>query len=177
MMRFHRAALLLVLLVGCSESEGAPEVMVKAASDSIEIAPALPALDLLIAQLDSARGFYWPRTERQLELTNASLNAPLFRAHGRPAVQRLIDCMTDTTRTSTYNADQWDYKYPRGALCYEVLRAITDVDMSRQVGINMQSLIVIPDMDHVGWKLERAQRAWRVVYNTNAYRLKSISTQ
>lgn len=174
-MRFHRAALLLLMLAGCSDSEGAPEISVKASTDSIEVAPALPSLDVLVTGLDSARGFYWPRTARQLELTNASLNTPLFRAHGRPAVERLIDCMTDTTRTSTYNADQWDYKYPRGALCYEVLRAITDVDMSRQLGIDMQTLIVSADMEHVGWKLERAQRSWRTVYRANAYRLKSIA--
>ena len=172
-MGFARAALL-VMVAACSDSEGAPESSLKAATDSIEMAPALPSLDMLIAQLDSARGFYWPRTARQLELTNANLNAPLFRAHGHAAVPRLIACMTDTTRTSTYNSDDMQFRYPRGALCYETLRAIADVDMSRQLGINMEGLYLSADMDHVGWKLARAQRAWRVVYNARAYRLRTL---
>jgi hypothetical protein len=176
-MNFARAAVLSMVLAACSESDGAPETSLKASEDLVDAAPALPSLDMLVTQLDSARGFYWPRTARQLELTNANLNPHLFRAHGRPAVQRLIDCMTDTTRTATYNADRNEFKYPRGVLCYEALRAITDVDMSRQVGINMQDLYVSAEMAHLDWKLRRAQRAWRVVHNAHAYRLRTLTSE
>jgi hypothetical protein len=176
-MKFARAALLVVVAAACSDSAGAPDASMKASSDSIDVAPALPSLDMLVARLDSARGFYWPRTPRQLELTNANLNTPLFRAHGRPAVQRLISCMSDTTRTSTYNADNMQYKYPRGVLCYEALRAITDVDMSRQLRINMQDLYVSAEMRLVDVKLRRAQHAWQVVHNANAYRLRTVSSE
>jgi hypothetical protein len=176
-MRFAYAAALVVVMAACADSEGAPDTLVKASSDSVEVAPVLPPLDVLVARLDSARGFYWARTPRQLELTRASLNAELFRAHGKPAVQRLIDCMADTTQTTTYNADRMEYKYPRGILCYEALRAIADVDMSRQLRINMQDLFVSAELSQVRTKLRRAQDAWQVVHNANAYRLRTFTAE
>lgn len=175
-MKLACAAGLLVIAAACTKSDGAPETFMKASADTVNVAPVLPSLDELVVRLDSARGFYWPRTARQLELTHAHLNEALFRAHGRPAVQRLIDCMTDTTRTATYHSDDMQYRYPRGVLCYEALRAITEVDMSRQLHIDMQHLYVIAEMGHEPARLRRAQRAWQVVHDARAYRLRTLST-
>jgi hypothetical protein len=167
--------ILIVSAAACSKAEGAPETFVKASGElpDIKVAPALPSLDSLIASLDSVRGFYWPRTTRQLELTNANLRPEHFRPHGREAVQRLIDCLPDTTTTSTYLAADMDYKYPRGLLCYEVLRALVDFDESRVLPIRREDANVSLDRAHLRSELQRAKHAWQVIHNAKAYRLRT----
>ena len=176
-MRFVHAALLAVLAGACSESEGAPEALTKASTDSVTPPPApiLIPLDTLVAQLDSARGFYWPQTRRQFELTNATLHPEHFRAHGRAAVQRLIDCLTDTTTTATYHADDMSFKYPRGALCYEVLRQVADFDHSRYLPIHREDVYVSMARSEVAAELRRARRAWQVIHDARAFRLRTIA--
>ena len=175
-MRIARVAWLVIAAAACSKSEGAPEAQMKASVDEPALAaPALVPVDSLIVQLDSAKGFYWPQTRRQLELTNASIHAEQFRAHGHEVVPRLIDCLSDTTTTSTYHADDLEFRYPRGALCYEVLRAIADFDHSRNLPINRQDVYVSMAREDVGGELLRAQRAWRVVYRARAYRLRVLN--
>ena len=158
----------------CSKSEGAPESMVKASSDEPSVvaeAPALIPLETLIAQLDSARGFYFAHTSRQLELTNATLHIDEFRAHGRAAVQPLINCMTDSTTTLTYHGENNSYRFPRGVLCYEVLRAIVDYDQSRYLPINRQDVYVGMEGWNIEAELKRARRAWQVIYDARAFRM------
>lgn len=176
-MRFARAAWLFIAAAACSDSEGAPEAPMKASIDEpvAEVAPALIPVDALLAQLDSARGFYWPQTRRQLELTNARIHAEQFRAHGHAAVPRLVDCLSDTTTTSTYHADDMEFRYPRGALCYEVLRAIADFDHSRNLPLNREDIYVSMAPADVAGELRRAQRAWRVVHRAKAYRLRVMT--
>jgi hypothetical protein len=176
-MKFAQAAVL-ILAAACSKSDGAPEPLVKASTDQPDVAaaPALIPLDMLVAQLDSAHGFYWPQTRRHLELTNATLHADQFRAHGKAAVLRLIDCLSDTTSTSTYHADDMSFKYPRGALCYEVLRAIVDFDESRQLPLRHEDVFVSMASNEVDWELIRAKRAWQVIHKYNAYRLRTLNT-
>ena len=177
-MNLVRAAWLVVAVAACSESEGAPEAQLKASSDtpsiSIVTTPNVP-LDVLIPQLDSARGFYWPQTRRLLELTNATLHSEDFRAHGHAAIPRLIDCLADTTTTATYHADDMGFRYPRGALCYEVLRAIADFDHSRYLPINREDVYVSMARSDVDGELIRAQRAWRIIHKAKAYRLRVMS--
>lgn len=175
-MKLARAAWLLVAVAACSDSEGAPESHAKASTDSpaVAVAPVPIPLDYLVARLDSARGFYWPQTRRQLELTNAVLHAEQFRAHGHQAVPRLIDCLTDTTTTLTYHADDMSFRYPRGALCHEVLRAIADFDHSRHLPINREDVYVSMARSDVMGELQRAQRAWRVIHRYQAYRLRVL---
>ena len=166
----------MVFAAACSQSDGAPETLVKAATDRPMVetaAPALVPLETLVKQLDSARGFYFPLTQRQLELTNATLHVDEFRAHGKPAVQRLIDCMTDSTTTATYHADNMQFKYPRGLLCYEVLRQIVDYDQSRQLPIHRQDVYVSMESWNIEAELKRAQRAWQIIHDARAFRMHS----
>ena len=123
--------LMLLLVAACSEAEtasDAPAIADTAPPVAVRTGP--PPLDSLVLQLDSAGGFYWPKTRRQLELTNATLPTHDFRAHGREGVQHLIGCLTDTTTTKTYHADDMEYKFPRGALCYEVLQLVIDPELA-----------------------------------------------
>lgn len=177
-MRFVHATLLIVVMAACSKSE-ATESAVKASIDQPSIAAVsgpVP-LDTLIAQLDTAHGFYWPKTTRQYELTNANLHPERFREHGKAAVQRLIDCLTDTATTATYHHNDMAYKYPRGLLCYEVLRDITDVDHSRHLPLNRQDIYVSLNQGDVRAELRRAQRAWQVIHNERAYRLRTFGPE
>jgi hypothetical protein len=176
-MRFVHATLLLVVITACSKSEGATETAVKASVDQPSIAAvAGPVpLDTLIAQLDTIHGFYWPKTTRVYELTNAELHPERFREHGKVAVQRLIDCLTDTATTATYHHNDMDFKYPRGMLCYEVLRDITDVDHSRHLPLNRQDIYVSLNQGDLRAELRRAQRAWQIIHNARAYRLRTIT--
>jgi len=173
-MRFACVALV-IIAAACSESEGAPETLVKASTDVPAVAapPALVPLESLIAHLDTARGFYFAHTRRQLELTNATLRTDEFRAHGKAAVQPLIDCMTDSTTTATYNGDNMQFKYPRGVLCYEVLRAIIDYDQSRYLPINRQDVYVSMESWNIEAELKRAQRAWQIIHDARAFRMHS----
>ena len=176
-MKFANALLLVIVAAACSKSEGAPDAAIKASTDqpSVAAAPALIPLDFLIAGLDSARGFYFAHTRRQLELTNATLHIDEFRAHGRTAVQPLINCMTDSTSTQTYHGDNMQYKYPRGVLCYEVLRAIVDYDQSRYLPINREDVYVGMEGWNIEAELKRAQRAWQIIYDARAFRMHSPS--
>lgn len=177
-MRLVHATLLLVVMAACSKSE-ATESVVKAAVDqpSMAVMAGPVPLDTLIVQLDTVHGFYWPKTTRQYELTNAELHPEKFREHGKAAVQRLIDCLTDTATTSTYHHNDMAYKYPRGILCYEVLRAITDVDHSRHLPLNRQDIYVSLNQGDLRAELRRAQRAWQVIHNSRAYRLRTLSPE
>ncbi len=170
-------ALGLLVATACSDSAPEPETYVKASTDAPAVAavPALIPLDTLVAQLDTARGYYWPKTGRQLELTNANLQLHKFRAHSRPAVQRLIDCMRDTTTTATFHADDPHFKYPRGVLCYEVLRAIVDFDASRELPIHLEDVYVSMEKGQVAPELARARRAWQVIHDAKAYRMRVLS--
>ena len=167
------AVMLGVTLLACSKSEGAPETVAQPVAPAPVVAAAPPfiPLDTLIMQLDSARGFFWPKTTRVLELTNAELHVERFRVHGKAAVQSLINCMTDTTSTSTYLGEHEDFKYPRGALCYEVLRQLTNVDESRQLPIHREDVYVSMVRADVKPELKRARRAWQVIHDARAYRL------
>ena len=166
-------AALVIMVVACSNSEDAPEPLIKASTDApaVAAAPALVPVETLISQLDSARGFYFPHTRRQLELTNATLRTNEFRAHGKAAVQPLIDCMTDSTTTATYHADNMQFRYPRGVLCYEVLRAIVDYDQSRYLPINRQDVYVSMESWNIEAELKRAQRAWQMIHDARAFRM------
>ncbi len=171
-------ATVIILAAACSKSAEAPDTtLLKASTDQADVAaaPALAPLDLLVTRLDSARGFYWPQTRRVLELTNATLHAEQFRPHGRAAVQRLIDCLSDTTTTSTYHADDMSFKYPRGALCYEVLRSMVDFDESRHLPIHREDVYVSMARSDVDSELRRAKRAWQVIHNAKAYRLRTVN--
>jgi hypothetical protein len=174
-MKFARVVWLIAAASACSRSEGAPESMVKSSSNEPAVAaaemPALVPLETLITALDTARGFYFPHTPRQLELTNANLQIDAFRAHGRSAVQPLINCMTDSTTTATYHGDNMRYKYPRGVLCYEVLRAIVDYDQSRYLPINRQDVYVGMEGWNIEAELRRAQRAWQIIHDARAFRM------
>jgi hypothetical protein len=175
-MRLACAALMAVVMAACSKSEATEtHVANVVAQPVIVVTRSNIPLDTLIAHLDSARGFYWPKTPRQLQLTNAELHPERFRAHGRAAVQRLIDCLPDTTSTATYNGNDLSFKYPRGVLCYEILRQITDVDHSRYLRINRQDMYVNMAPGEVGMELKRAQRAWQVIHDSRAYRLRGFS--
>ena len=173
-MKFAYAVLLGVVTASCSKSEGAADTainpVVKQPPVVVRHEP-IP-LDTLLLQLDSAHGFYWPKTTRQLELTNANLQPERFREHGRPAIQRLIECMTDTTSTAVYHGDDMSFRYPRGALCYEVLRQLVDVDESRQLPINRQDVLVSLARSDVKAELKRARRAWQVIHDARAYRMR-----
>lgn len=176
-MRIACAALLAVVLAACSKTEGATDTSVKPVDKPpVVVARGPVPLDTLIAQLDSARGFYWPKTTRHYELTNAELHPERFRAHGKAAVQRLIDCLTDTTSTSTYHTDDMSFKYPRGMVCYEMLQLITDVDHSRQLPLNRQDVYVSLNQGDLRAELHRAQRAWQVIHNAKAYRLRAFAS-
>ena len=170
------AVMLGVTLLACSKSEGAPEAAVRPVGPApvVATAPALIPLDTLIMQLDSARGFYWPKTARQLELTNAELHVERFRVHGKAAVQSLVNCLSDTTSTSTYHADDANFKYPRGVLCYEVLQQLTDVDESRQLPIHREDVYVSLTRGEVKPELKRARRAWQVIHDAKAYRMSVV---
>jgi hypothetical protein len=172
------AWVLLVLVAACSDSEATPETLVKASTDnpSVPAAPAIVPVETLLAQLDSAGGFFWPLTRAKFELTNATLHPERFRAHGKPVVQRLIDCMSDSTTTKTYLADHMEFKYPRAALCYEMLHRLVDFDGSRQLGINFNNLYASMQRADLEPELRRAQRAWQVIYNANAFRFRSLPT-
>jgi hypothetical protein len=175
-MNIARVAWVILIAAACSKSEGAPETLVKGSVDQPLVeapAPALIPLEVLVTQLDSARGFYFPHTRRQLELTNATLHTDEFRAHGKPAVQRLINCMTDSTTTATYLADNMQFKYPRGLLCYEVLRQIVDYDQSRNLPINRQDVYVSMESWNIESELKRAQRAWQIIHDARAFRMHS----
>ncbi|HEY0671827.1 MAG TPA: hypothetical protein VGD27_06155 [Longimicrobiales bacterium] len=169
-------ALVLVLVTACGEPEQAAETTVPADTAPTEVAvkAAPPTLDSLLVRLDGAGGFYWPKTGRQLVLSNATLPAQDFRAHGRDGVQRLIDCMNDTTLTTTYHAEDPTFKYPRGVLCYELLRNLVDLDASRELPIESQDLYVSMERGQVRPELLRAQRAWRVIFDARAFRLRSM---
>jgi hypothetical protein len=177
-MKFVRPAWLIMVAAACSKSEGAPETLMKASSDTPAVATAATVvipLEELITQLDTVHGFYWPKTPRRLELTNAELHPERFRPHGKAAVQRLIDCMTDTASTAVYYSDDMDYKYPRGVLCYEVLRALVDYDQSRYLPINREDVYVSMTQGNVLAELQRGRRAWQVIHNANAYRLRTFT--
>ena len=176
-MRIVHAALLVVVMAACSKTEGSTDAAAKpVAGPAVAVARGPIPLDTLIAQLDSARGFYWPKTPRTYELTNATLHPELFREHGKVAVQRLIDCLTDTTTTSTYHTGDMDFKYPRGIICYEVLRLITDVDHSRQLPLHRQDVYVSISHGGLQAELRRAQRAWQVIHDAKAYRLRTFDS-
>ena len=177
-MKIARALLLFLLpMAACKEAETASDN--QAAPDTVpaaEVKAAPPTLEELVMKLDSAGGFYFPKTRRQLVLTNARLNEREFRAYGREAVQRLIDCLSDTTTTKTYHADDMNFKYPRGVLCYEVLRLLVDVDASRQLPVNQQDIYVSLERGHIMSELARAKRAYQVIVNARAFRLRSFTT-
>jgi hypothetical protein len=175
----YACVLLVLAIAACSDSEGSPETFEKASTDApaVPAAPAIVPLETLVAQLDSARGFFWPRTRRKLELTNATLHPERFRAHGKAGVQRLIDCMTDSTTTSTYLADHMEYKYPRAALCYETLHKLVDFDGSRQLPVNFNDLYASLQPADIEPELKRAKRAWQVIYNAQAWRFRPLAAQ
>jgi hypothetical protein len=176
-MRIAHAALIAVVMAACSKTEGSTDAAAKPVSQPVvAVARAPIPLDTLIAQLDSAHGFYWPKTPRTYELTNAELHPELFREHGKVAVQRLIDCLTDTTTTSTYHTGDMDYKYPRGIICYEVLRVLTDVDHSRQLPLHRQDVYVSISHGGLQAELRRAQRAWQIIHDAKAYRLRTFDS-
>lgn len=169
--------LLLLMMVACSKAETASDTQAIAdtAPPPAPVRTGPPPLDSLVMQLDSAGGFYWPKTRRQLELTNATLPAYEFRTYGREGVQALIDCLADTTTTKTYHADDMNFKFPRGVLCYEVLQLVMDIDRSRQLGINDQDLFVSLEKGQIRPELNRAKRAYQVIFNARAFRLRSIA--
>ena len=173
----HARVLLLMLVAACGEAETASDAQAIAdttpAATLVKAAP--PTLDSLVLRLDGAGGYYWPKTGRQLELTNSALPAQDFRAHGREGVQRLIDCLTDTTATRTFHAEDTEFKYPRGVLCYELLRQLFDIDRSRQLPIDDQDLYVSMEKGQVRPELARAQRAYKVIFNARAFRLRSLA--
>jgi hypothetical protein len=167
--------ILLLMVAACSNSEGAPETFVKASAPPAPVEAALVPLENLVAQLDSAHGFFWPLTRAKFELTNATLHPKRFRAHGKPAVQRLIDCMGDSTTTTTYLADDMAFKYPRAALCYEMLHKLVDFDASRRLPINQNDLYASMQKDDVEPELRRARKAWQVIYNAEAWRFRPLN--
>jgi hypothetical protein len=173
----HARLLLLMLVAACGEAETASDAQVTpdAAPAEALVKAAPPTLEDLVLRLDSAGGYYWPKTRRQLELTNSALPAQDFRAHGREGVQRLIDCLTDTATTKTFHADESEFKYPRGVLCYELLQLLVDIDRSRQLPFDDQDLYVSMEKGEVRSELKRAQRAYQVIYNARAFRLRTIA--
>jgi hypothetical protein len=174
-MRIAHAALLALVMAACSKTEGSTDAAAKPVDQPAVAVGRTPIpLDTLIAQLDSAHGFYWPKTPRTYELTNATLHPERFREHGKAAVQRLIDCLTDTTTTSTYHTGDMDYKYPRGMICYEVLRVLTDVDNSRNLPLHRQDVYVSLSQGDMKAELRHAQRAWQVIHDARAYRLRTF---
>jgi hypothetical protein len=139
--------------------------------------PAPVNLDTLTARLATAGGHYSVETPGQHYLVDANLRVDEWREHGAKALPRLVECMRDTTATTTRVSDDPDgAAVPRGTLCFEVLTALvtppTPGDASDPAaahiprGVNRDDLYGERPMVA---SLPKAQRAWDAYIRAGAY--------
>ena len=177
-MRIYLCLLLGLMACGgngtADDDVAATDTVTPAAPTTTTVPVGPPPLDSLIAGLDTAGGRYISiSSSGQLGWRDFKYNRADFRAHGHDAVARLIECLPDQTATMTTHYENAGIMYPRGLLCLEVLRDLTDVDASRELPMNPSDLYVDLEPRQVADELRRAQVAWRVVYANKAYRWRS----
>jgi hypothetical protein len=176
-MRIHWWLLLGLIACGgddAADDNVATDTVTPGATTTMAVPVAPPSLDSLIAGLDTAGGKYTSiSSSGQLGWRDGKYNRADFRAQGHDAVARLIECLPDQTPTRTTHYENDGVTYPRGLLCLEVLRDLTDVDASRELPMNPSDLSVDLEPRYLADELNRAQAAWRVVYANRAYRFRS----
>ena len=109
-------------------------------------------------------------TARPPLLANASLPVSEFAALRERALDRLVDCMSDTARTTTRASSEGERAVvPVGTLCYEVLTTlIAPVENVATIpGVVLSDLYVT--RGDTGAALVRGQSAWRVVVRAGGY--------
>jgi hypothetical protein len=154
--------LITALLVACGRDESA----IPAGSRTPVGVERPSSLDQLIVSLDTAGGFF-NIEDRNPGLISASIDDKAFAAAGKSVLPRLIDCLTDTARTTTtILAGESDEPVRRGTICYQLLHAWVRVD-SMPATVRDEDLYQRAPVQ--GEDLRKAQKAWREVARTGAY--------
>jgi hypothetical protein len=176
--RLRIGLLLCGLIAGCKDGERVaerPAAHAGAGASAPTMADSMSAterrnrrLDSLVSALDGAGGFF-AIEDRSEPLVGAKIDIDAFRAAGEPALHRLVDCMSDTTSTTTEaGIDETMGFVTRGSLCYEVLMALIRVSRTERP-LPAPEDALYPRSPANGGHLLGAQRAWRAVLAGRAY--------
>lgn len=126
-------------------------------------------LDSLVTQLRTAGGEFITTSSPPV-LAGAALHAEAFAAFRERALDRLVDCMSDTNHTSTKASSEAETAtVPVGTLCYDVLTTLVAPveNVATIPGVVLSDLYVA--RGDTGRALIRGQAAWRVVVKSGGY--------